>query len=203
MPRAGRSSVWWLSAVGLLAFLLTASKARALNDVFLACGSGEVADPGEAPRVRIGIVVAAAALCVLLAVAVVAVLQVNQKREDRDVAQALTGGDPTKAAALATRFGCAGCHTISWITRCPWSGRRAARGAAQSSSIWRAWCATPPTIWCNGSSIRRRCRRTRPCRSPEFRDAKPPTWPPIFTPTDHDGRSGERFGVGRAGSDLR
>jgi cytochrome c2 len=104
--------VWWLSAVGLLAFLLTASKARALNDVFLACGSGEVADPGEAPRVRIGIVVAAAALCVLLAVAVVAVLQVNQKREDRDVAQALTGGDPTKAAALATRFGCAGCHTI-------------------------------------------------------------------------------------------
>jgi cytochrome c2 len=97
-----------------LGFLLTAasSKARAPNNVALACGSGEVADPGEAPRVRIGIVVAAAALCVLLAVAVVAVLQVDQVREDRDVAQALTGGDPTKATALATRFGCAGCHTI-------------------------------------------------------------------------------------------
>jgi cytochrome c2 len=114
MPRAGRSSVWWLWAVGLLAFLLTAasSKARAPTNISLASGSDEVADPGEAPHVRIDIVVAAAALCVLLAVAVVALLQVNQMREDRDVAQALTGGDPTKAAALATRFGCAGCHTI-------------------------------------------------------------------------------------------
>jgi cytochrome c2 len=67
---------------------------------------------GGAGRVRIGIVVAAAALCVLLAVAVVTVLQVNRMHEDREVAVALTGGDPTKAADLATRFGCVGCHII-------------------------------------------------------------------------------------------
>jgi cytochrome c len=28
------------------------------------------------------------------------------------VARAVTGGDPAKAAALVTRYGCAGCHTI-------------------------------------------------------------------------------------------
>ena len=114
MPRAGRSSVWWLWAVGLLAFLLTAAsgKARAPNNDSPASGSGEVAVPDEAPRVRVGMVVAAAALCVLLAAGVVAVLQVNQMNEDREVAQALTGGDPTQAADLVTRFGCAGCHTI-------------------------------------------------------------------------------------------
>jgi mono/diheme cytochrome c family protein len=66
--------------------------------------------------VRIGLVVAAAASCVLLAVGVVALLQVNQMREERDVAQALTGGNPAKAAELATRFGCAGCHTIPGVS---------------------------------------------------------------------------------------
>jgi cytochrome c len=33
-------------------------------------------------------------------------------READAVARALTGGDPANAAALATRYGCAGCHTI-------------------------------------------------------------------------------------------
>lgn len=113
MPRAGRSPVWWLWLVGLLAFLLTApsGRARSPQNVSLASGVVDVA-AGGAGRVRIGIVVAAAALCVLLAVAVVTVLQVNRMHEDREVAVALTGGDPTKAADLATRFGCAGCHII-------------------------------------------------------------------------------------------
>src|ERR1700683_3777368 len=80
MQRAGRSPVWWLWAVGLLAFLLTAPsrRVRSPQDVPLASGVVDVADTGDAGRARIGIVVAAAALCVLLAVAVVAVLQVNQ-----------------------------------------------------------------------------------------------------------------------------
>jgi cytochrome c2 len=109
MSRVRRSRVWWLWAVGLLAFLLAApsGKVRSPQNV-----PPNTVDAGEARRVRIGIVVAAGAVCLLLAVGVVAMLQVNQMREDRDVAQALTGGDPTKAGDLASRFGCAGCHTI-------------------------------------------------------------------------------------------
>jgi mono/diheme cytochrome c family protein len=39
-----------------------------------------------------------------------------EKRQDNlEVARALTGGDPTRAAALVTRYGCGGCHTISGI----------------------------------------------------------------------------------------
>jgi cytochrome c len=34
------------------------------------------------------------------------------EREADAVARALTGGDPANAATLATRYGCAGCHTI-------------------------------------------------------------------------------------------
>ena len=203
MPRAGRSPVWWLWLVGLLAFLLTApsGKVRSPQNVSPASGVVDVA-AGGAGRVRIGIVVAAAALCVLLAVAVVTILQVNRMHEDREVAVALTGGDPTKAADLATRFGCAGCHIIPGLP-----GAHGQVGAQladlRKKSIWRAWCATQLTTWCNGSLIRRRCRRAQPCRSLEFRDAKPRTWPLIFTPTDQGGRSGEQFGVGRAGNDLR
>jgi cytochrome c1 len=36
----------------------------------------------------------------------------QQRQENLAVARALTGGDPDNAAALVTRFGCGGCHTI-------------------------------------------------------------------------------------------
>jgi len=61
---------------------------------------------------RVGVVVAAVIVCALLAAGVVGVYRVMQMREDADIAVALTGGDPTNAAALASRYGCAGCHTI-------------------------------------------------------------------------------------------
>jgi cytochrome c2 len=117
MPRAGRSPVWRLWAAGLAAFLLAAVSAGAWapGNGPPTSGVGDIADSGESGRVRIGIVVAAAALCLLLAGVVIAVLQVSQLREDRAVALALTGGDPRKAADLATRFGCAGCHTIPGV----------------------------------------------------------------------------------------
>jgi cytochrome c2 len=117
MPRAGRRPVWPLWTVGLLAFLLAAAsgRGRASQSAPLTSGAVAVADTGQPGHVRIGMVVAAAASCVLLAVAVFAMLQVSQMRENSDVAQALTGGDPMKAADLATRFGCAGCHTIPGV----------------------------------------------------------------------------------------
>jgi cytochrome c len=33
-------------------------------------------------------------------------------RQSEEVAHALTGGDPARASALVTRYGCGGCHTI-------------------------------------------------------------------------------------------
>lgn len=37
------------------------------------------------------------------------------KQQILQVAIALTGGDPTRAAAWVTRYGCGGCHTISGL----------------------------------------------------------------------------------------
>jgi cytochrome c2 len=39
----------------------------------------------------------------------------DRASEAEAVARALTGGDPGKAAALVTRFGCGGCHTIAGV----------------------------------------------------------------------------------------
>lgn len=39
----------------------------------------------------------------------------DRSSEAEAVARALTGGDPGKAGALVTRFGCAGCHTIGGL----------------------------------------------------------------------------------------
>jgi cytochrome c1 len=39
----------------------------------------------------------------------------SQRSAARNVAEALTGGDATKAPLLMRRFGCSGCHTIPGI----------------------------------------------------------------------------------------
>lgn len=113
MPRARRSRVLLLWSVGTAAFLLAAArgKARTPSKAVSAFGSDD-AELGRSVRPRAGILVGAVAVCVVLAGATVTVLQANQTREDRDVARALTGGDPTRAADLAARYGCVGCHTI-------------------------------------------------------------------------------------------
>jgi cytochrome c2 len=102
-----------LWSVGTAAFLLATvrGKARTPKEVVSAIGPGD-AELGETMRPRAGVMVGAVAVCVLLAAATLSVLQTNQTREDRDVARALTGGDPTNAADLVARYGCAGCHTI-------------------------------------------------------------------------------------------
>jgi len=55
---------------------------------------------------------AALGLIALIGVGWAAAQKWQQQREDFAVARALTGGDPARAAELATRYGCAGCHTI-------------------------------------------------------------------------------------------
>jgi cytochrome c len=115
MPRARRSRTWRLWALGVAAFLVAAtrSRTRAPREAHSAIRADSIAETAtEATRPRVAIALAAAASVALLAVAIIGVLQVNQTLEDSDVAETLTGGDPTRAAALATRYGCAGCHTI-------------------------------------------------------------------------------------------
>ncbi|WP_337268253.1 c-type cytochrome [Oryzifoliimicrobium ureilyticus] len=46
---------------------------------------------------------------------VVGVSTVKQSQQRRAAAIALTGGDPSKAPAIFTRYGCSGCHTIPGI----------------------------------------------------------------------------------------
>lgn len=111
MPRARRSLAVLLWLAGVAVFLLGARREDArTRPTALGVAPAATATPDSA-RPHVGIVVAAAALCALLA-AVVGVHWVNRLREDGDVAVALTGGDPANAAALAIRYGCAGCHTI-------------------------------------------------------------------------------------------
>jgi cytochrome c2 len=40
---------------------------------------------------------------------------IRQRAMARDVAEALTGGDVTRAPAALRRYGCGGCHTIAGI----------------------------------------------------------------------------------------
>ncbi len=58
---------------------------------------------------------AAIGLIVLVTIGWVAMKTWETKQENTAVAEALTGGDPTLAAALVTRYGCGGCHTISGL----------------------------------------------------------------------------------------
>ena len=102
MPRARRSLAMLLWSAGVAMVLFGARREDA----------GPLPPAPAAARPRVGMIAVFAALGALLAAGVVGVHQVNQMREDADVAIALTGGDPANAAALANRYGCAGCHTI-------------------------------------------------------------------------------------------
>ena len=63
-------------------------------------------------RIPLGPLFGALVLILLIACGWVAVKKLERQQQNLAVAEALTGGDPTKAAALVTRYGCAGCHTI-------------------------------------------------------------------------------------------
>jgi len=39
----------------------------------------------------------------------------HEARQKTELAMTLTGGDPSRAPSLMTRYGCAGCHTIEGI----------------------------------------------------------------------------------------
>lgn len=56
--------------------------------------------------------IAACAAIVLATVFWLATQQWSEASERDAAARAMTGGDPTQAATLITRYGCAGCHTI-------------------------------------------------------------------------------------------
>jgi cytochrome c len=58
---------------------------------------------------------AATAVIVAVAVGWAALKAWETKQQNTKVAQALTGGDPTRAPTLVTRYGCGGCHTIPGI----------------------------------------------------------------------------------------
>lgn len=65
----------------------------------------------QSRRSQSGLVVAA--LLVLLATA--AAMTWREQYQSEAVAREMTGGDPSRAAHLIRRYGCAGCHTISGI----------------------------------------------------------------------------------------
>jgi cytochrome c1 len=71
------------------------------------------APPLRAPALRrLGVV--AAALAVLLA-AGLGYWSYQESSERKEIAIAMTGGDPERAPDLIRRYGCGGCHTISGV----------------------------------------------------------------------------------------
>lgn len=64
------------------------------------------------PTLPLWPMLAALGIVILAAIAWVGVKSWEKRAQNVELAHALTGGDPTKAAALVTRYGCAGCHTI-------------------------------------------------------------------------------------------
>jgi cytochrome c1 len=56
--------------------------------------------------------IAAIALLVVVGVTAASVPVWQTQQQSRQIARALTGGDPAAAPALLRRYGCAGCHTI-------------------------------------------------------------------------------------------
>jgi cytochrome c len=62
-----------------------------------------------------GLVIAVAVLAAVLVTPALLVRAAQQRSETRAIAVAMTSGDPERAPALMTRYGCGGCHTISGI----------------------------------------------------------------------------------------
>jgi cytochrome c2 len=67
------------------------------------------------PRIPIFPLLGAVAVIALIAICWAAGEVWETRRQNDAVARALTGGDPSRAAALVTRYGCGGCHTISGL----------------------------------------------------------------------------------------
>ncbi|MBR0645408.1 c-type cytochrome [Plastoroseomonas hellenica] len=63
---------------------------------------------------RRGGVLAAAGL-LLLAAAGLLWWQAERMAQEEEIARALTGGEPRRAPALLTRYGCGGCHAIPGV----------------------------------------------------------------------------------------
>jgi cytochrome c len=59
---------------------------------------------------------AAVMAAMLLAAALAIAAQWRAERREAEIARAVTGGEPSRAAALIRRFGCGGCHTIPGIS---------------------------------------------------------------------------------------
>jgi len=59
--------------------------------------------------------IAACAAIVLAALLCLVTQQWSEASEREAAARAMTGGDPTRAATLMTRYGCAGCHAIPGV----------------------------------------------------------------------------------------
>ena len=110
MRRTFGSGDWLLLGVGVAAWLL-ASRPQAEAP---APATEAVADDIAEPP-RMAMLAAAAAFCALLALGIIGIIQVSQMRADSEVARALTGGDPARAAVLITRYGCGGCHTVTGV----------------------------------------------------------------------------------------
>ncbi|MDB5369032.1 MAG: putative cytochrome c class protein [Roseomonas sp.] len=112
MPRGPARLIRLLAAVTTLGWLLDRWREHDAPPMTMAAASDE-AGAGSAPRRRAWILG-----FVVMAVAVStggAGWWLLQVREAKNIARALTGGEPDRAPALITRYGCGGCHTIPGI----------------------------------------------------------------------------------------
>ena len=76
------------------------------------------AEPNAVQPTRIVSALALLAACAVIALASVLWLAAQQWSEASEryaTARAMTGGDPSRAAPLMIRYGCAGCHTIPGV----------------------------------------------------------------------------------------
>jgi mono/diheme cytochrome c family protein len=69
-------------------------------------------DPTRPSSPPVWPLLAAIGLVVLVATGWLAMKELERKQRNIAVAEAITGGDPTRAAAWVARYGCGGCHTI-------------------------------------------------------------------------------------------
>jgi mono/diheme cytochrome c family protein len=106
---------WRIGLRGLAALLLGAAALRFVQ------GPG-LTPPGESelgrtrpPRWRFRAFAAIGLGLLLLGTLGVGGMGLMASREKEAVAKALTSGDPSRAPALMTRYGCGGCHTISGV----------------------------------------------------------------------------------------
>lgn len=115
--RDKRPGSWWITSVALSMLLLgwrlsgagTPDRRAARSP---APASREATTSPDAARMLWHLLAWAAGGIAIIGVVWMSAQIWMARREADAVARALTGGEPANAAALVTRYGCGGCHTI-------------------------------------------------------------------------------------------